>query len=384
MFRKNTALLLLAVMLFGLTGCSSMFEKEYEHISEYTPSDQNNVSEDGKVVVRSFNGLKQAILSIVYSESGSGTISFDAAYEGDAVEDMASACWQIRTQDAMCIYCVENIAYEMSKIVSFYEAELSVTYSNAIEGIGGISRLQYATGLDDKISAAISEGRRRLVLLINRCSYTAESMGSIVEEVYRENPAVAPNMPRVEVNLYSGNGMQKLYEINLGYGVTGIELANRRDAVNAVKPFELQDTTQMSQLEKALLACNYLIANCSYDIESGGNSIYSALVLNNADSEGLAYAYVQLCRQLGLNCRMIYGQYNWQEHWWNIVEIDGVYYHVDVSSCMTGKLADGFLLNDQTIWGTHRWDVSAYPTCTGELIYFENAEHTQEEAVPIE
>ncbi len=369
MFRKLIASALLVSMSLSLMGCSGMFEKEYVHISEYTVSDQSSISSDGKVVVRNFNALKQAILDIVYSESGRGLISFDSTYDGDAVEDMASACWQVRTQDAMCAYCVENIAYEMNKIVSYYEAEISVTYSNVLAGVGGISRMQYATGLDEKLNTAISEGRRKLVLLINRSSYTAEGMGSLIEELYRENPAVAPSMPKVEVNMFSGNGMQKLYEINLGYEINNAELRSRRDAVNAVRPFENMQLEDMSQMDKALLACRYLVDNCSYGSETAGNSIYSALVLKDADSEGLAYAYVELCRQLGLNCRMIYGQYNWQEHWWNIVEVDGNYYHVDISSCMEGDLKPGFLLNDQTIWGTHRWNVSAYPACTGELIY---------------
>ena len=125
----------------------------------------------------------------------------------------------------------------------------------------------------------------------------------------------------------------------------------------------------MTQVEKALLACDYLVENSLYNSENSENSVYAALVLNEANSEGFSYAYVELCRQLGLNCRMISGQSDWKDHWWNIVEIQGEFYHVDLSLCMDGNYKDGFLLNDKTIWESHRWDVSSYPVCDGELVY---------------
>ncbi len=367
--KKLIAIMLLFSMLLCLNGCGSMFEKEYVHISEYSVPEQNSGFEGGKTVVRNINALKQAILNIVYSENGSGVISFDPSYEGDAVEDMADACWQVRTQDAMCAYCVDNIAYEMNKIVSFYEAEIYVSYSNVIKEAGGILRMPYATSLDEKIGDALAQGRKKIAILVGRSSYTAESMAGVVEKLYRSNPYLAPNMPQVEVNVFSGNAMQKLYEIDLSYGLSDYELRNRRSAVQAVKPFEKLSTESMSQLEKALLACDYLVENCTYKGENAGSSVYSALVLKDADSEGLSYAFVELCRQLGLNCRMISGQNNWQDHWWNLVEIDGEFYHVDLSLCVDGEYEDGFLLNDQMIWASHRWDVSSYPVCNGEVIY---------------
>ena len=367
--KKLIALLLLCAVLPGLAGCGSIFEKEYVHISEYSIPEQSKPSSDGKQTVRNIAALKQAILNIVYSESGQGSISFDASYEGDAVEDMASACWQVRTQDAMCAYCVDNIAYELNKIVNFYEAELSVTYSSVIQEADGIVRMQYATGLDEELRKAFAHGKKKLALLISRSSYNAESMTALVEDYYRDNPYLAPSMPVVEVNMFSGSAMQKLYEINFGYDIHDRELRVRRNEMQTIKPFESMAVEELSQMEKALLACDYLVNNCVYNGENAGNSIYSALVEKNADSEGLSYAYVELCRQLGLDCRMISGQQNWQDHWWNIVKVDDEYYHLDLSLCMDGEYEDGFLLNDQTIWNTHRWDVSSYPVCDGELIY---------------
>ena len=66
---------------------------------------------------------------------------------------------------------------------------------------------------------------------------------------------------------------------------------------------------------------------------------------------------------------MVYGQRNWRNCCWNIIQLDGNSYHVDVSACLTLVIDQGFLLPDETMWTLYRWDISSYPPCNGELRY---------------
>ena len=111
------AALLLAAA--ALCGCGSVFDKEYVQIEDYVSAVQENDQSGERVTVHNFSGLKQAIRTLVSNGEREGSIVFDAAYDGDTTEDMASACWQVRTQDALCAYCVDNIAYDLSKIVTY-------------------------------------------------------------------------------------------------------------------------------------------------------------------------------------------------------------------------------------------------------------------------
>ena len=52
------------------------------------------------------------------------------------------------------------------------------------------------------------------------------------------------------------------------------------------------------------------------------------------------------------------------------MEIDGEYYHVDPALCAGGDLDGGFLVRDELMWENCRWDVSAYPPCSGELSWY--------------
>ena len=369
MGKKHLALVMAAVVVFSLCGCSGWFNKEYLSVKDYVPPVQENYSSKDKISVRNFTGLRQALLRFAYAGESEGRIVFDASYDGDPLEDLASACWQVRTQDALCAYCVENIAYELTKIVTTNEATVYYSYSNFCESADNIVHLPYSYGVESTLLETLENRDRKLVVLVASSSYTAEDIEGLLTRVYRENPTLVPREPRASVNMYSGTGSQRLYEISINYGLTSEELEQRIAALRAVDAFSGMDMESLSNGQRALAACQYLMQHCQLSAAATDNTAYSALVNHMANSEGLAFAYVDLCRQLKLECSIVYGQYQWQDRCWNIVKIDGSYYHVDVFEAINSGLESSFMVNDENFWGNHRWDVASYPKCTGEQNY---------------
>lgn len=369
MGKKHLALVMAAVVVFSLCGCSGWFNKEYLSVKDYVPPVQENYSSKDKISVRNFTGLRQALLRFAYAGESEGRIVFDASYDGDPLEDLASACWQVRTQDALCAYCVENIAYELTKIVTTNEATVYYSYSNFCESADNIVHLPYSYGVESTLLETLENRDRKLVVLVASSSYTAEDIEGLLTRVYRENPTLVPREPQASVNMYSGTGSQRLYEISINYGLTSEELEQRIAALQAVDAFSGMDMESLSNGQRALAACQYLMEHCQLSAAATDNTAYSALVNHTANSEGLAFAYVDLCRQLKLECSIVYGQYQWQDRCWNIVKIDGSYYHVDVFEAINSGLESSFMVNDENFWGNHRWDVASYPKCTGEQNY---------------
>lgn len=361
--RKRIAACTCAFALI-LSGCGRL-SNEYHTEVPYTIPVQENVSTDGKIPVSSLGELKQALLSLAYEGVPSGTLAFDPGYSGDIVADIASACWQVRTQDALCAYCVENIAYELTKIVTISEANIYISYSAVSENPKNIHTRSFASGIAPLIQEALRNGTPRLVMLIGRSSYDVVDMEDAVKSVYRSSPAITPAEPAVSVNMFSGTGAQRLYEINIGYGMQESERAARLEAMTQLNPFEGKDTEEMSAAQKAELAARWLTENCELSDSAADCNAYSALIEKKANSEGMSLAYTELCHRLGLDCRIVYGQRDWEEHCWNIVLIDDNYFHVDVSACITGPFDASFLKNDEDFWTLYRWDVSAYPKCSG-------------------
>lgn len=368
--KRIMAMLLLVVSALSLCACGSIYDRDYLVIEDYV-SDQNVQSEQESVTVSRYSALKSGILKLVQTGTEEGFIVLDANYSGDPAEDLARACWELRSQNALCAYCVDNIAYELSQIVTYYEAKINVSYAVNRIKVSDIKQVNYAYELKELLRNAMEQGVQYIAVLVESGYYSNEDVAAIVSDTYYTTPTVAAAETRADVNVFSGSGGQKLYDIAINYGTDMEELQTAKLRLSNLNPFADLDIENMSEPERALAACEYLSHNCRVT-ESGSSSAYDALLDGLADSKGISLAYIELCRELGVKCQFVEGEFNWTDHCWNIIELDGERYHVDVTACISGDdIEAGFLFNDSQMWGLYRWDIASYPACSGELTYQE-------------
>ena len=140
----------------------------------------------------------------------------------------------------------------------------------------------------------------------------------------------------------------------------------------------------MSDFDKEKALHDYIVNNTRYDYQNYLNDTipdesfeeYGCLVLGVAVCEGYAEAMKLLCDLSGLECILVMGKtinnYTDEGHAWNIVKIDGEYYHVDVtnndpvtpdnSNILTYQY---FNLSDSEMALYNSWNRADYPICTG-------------------
>lgn len=99
-------------------------------------------------------------------------------------------------------------------------------------------------------------------------------------------------------------------------------------------------TERMSDVEKAIALHDYIVLNCEYDYDrlnsenseelpASSYSAYGVLVERTAVCQGYALAYKYLLQEAGIECYYVSsGEMN---HAWNMVKLDGSYYHVDTT-----------------------------------------------------
>ncbi len=83
---------------------------------------------------------------------------------------------------------------------------------------------------------------------------------------------------------------------------------------------------------KVRVIYDYICTNVSTRYDSSDplrSTAYSALVRKNADSLGIANLFYRMACDAGLDCRIIKGQLESWDQYWNIVRVDGRYYLVD-------------------------------------------------------
>ena len=127
----------------------------------------------------------------------------------------------------------------------------------------------------------------------------------------------------------------------------------------------------MSDLEKALAIYNWMAKNIEYDMEgylSGSISLecfsaYGALFDGLAVCDGYARTFIVLAEEAGLGVKYVSGLANNGEtfgsHAWNQVEIDGVWYNVDITWDDVGNeiFFDYFLLSNDDMLKDHFPDI---------------------------
>ena len=105
---------------------------------------------------------------------------------------------------------------------------------------------------------------------------------------------------------------------------------------------------------------------------SAAYSSYGALVENTAVCNGYAQAMKLLCDLSGLECRMVVGKADGENHAWNLVKLDDSWYHVDVTwddpkpDDPDRVFYHYFNVDDDMIAIDHTWDADAYPKADSE------------------
>ena len=122
---------------------------------------------------------------------------------------------------------------------------------------------------------------------------------------------------------------------------------------------------------------DWMISHVAYgtDSASDGQTIYDALITRKAVCKGISKAYQYILRRFGINAILAEGSLDGvNRHVWNVVELDGAAYHVDV--CMGYEEFSylfpddqkesryrSFLVSDQTIRRTHFFMASETESC---------------------
>lgn len=368
MKRALAAILVLAALAAPLSGCASIFDQEYLTIEDYAESTASPQQPEGTVAVQNYLELKLAINKLVTAHEERGSLDF-SGYDGENIrDDLASACNDVRSETALAAYAVDYISYDLDRLVSYYEAEVFIYYLHTAEELDAIVSTGTVSGLNDAISAALDEMSTGLVVMVNASGAGEAEVADYVTEAYFADPLSCVNRPVADITMYTGGGLQRIYEISLDYGASSPTLSSRKDILEGDLEELAARVTAKGSAYRALQAATVIMESCRSDAEAG-NTFWDAVHLGKANSEGMALAFKALCDKVGVECLVVSGRLDRAEHYWNIITIDGANYHVDASRTSELGYGSTFLVNDTLMWGSYWWDNQYYPECSGSLYY---------------
>ena len=122
------------------------------------------------------------------------------------------------------------------------------------------------------------------------------------------------------------------FEVVFNYRMTADEISSMNMAAEkAAKNIIAQLSPDMDDYEKLKFFHDYLILNCETDKNYAfADTVYGALVEKKALCEGYSKAFSYLCNLAGIENVLVTGE-TYVAHMWNMVKLDGNWYHVDVT-----------------------------------------------------
>ena len=147
-------------------------------------------------------------------------------------------------------------------------------------------------------------------------------------------------------------------------------------------------TPSMTPFQKVKAVNDYIVSNASYgeNTKSSPHSAYALLMEGQAVCQGYALLTYKMLDQIGVEVQYVVGVVNGNEdHAWNLVKLDGKWYHLDTTwndplpNRPGTSTYDYFLVTDAQLKKDHTWITSDYPAATSKSYsYMQNVHYAQQ------
>ena len=374
--KKVKAAAAACLLSMALSGCSGVFDREYRYEETYE-EEYSSLREDSSIQeVRNYVGMKSALLNLINSGTEHGIIRTEK-YSGSVEDDISKACFEVTRESPMGIYAVDYMTHSITRIVSYYEIEINISYKRTVEEISGVKTVRSALELQSLIDAMMKSYRSSMAVMQVSTDISDDEIAAMVDRCYRSSPQDIPERPSLRINTYASpsNNIQRITEIEESFTMTREELS-QRTAVLRNFAYSLFDSSTYGNI-------NYIcssVAAAAYPAEKGYTAYDALMAGQGANSEGYAMAVKLLCALSGIECYVVEGRLNGEEHFWNIVNVNGRYCHADVFEAdMAG--ANVRFRSDGDMLGRYWWDTSVYPECAAAPARESEAPDANEESV---
>ncbi|MFI3313770.1 MAG: hypothetical protein R3Y62_07765 [Eubacteriales bacterium] len=348
--------MIVILALLCLVGCSPMLDDQYVVITPHEVSESDD-SQD-YMVAQNYLSLKNVLLEMVAAAETQGKIRF-YDYGGDLESDFQAVMEDI-LNDPLGAYALESVDYDLALVVSYYEGEVTMTYRRTAEEIASIERLQLQS-LGQRVELALEDLETEVV--VRDTFYTGLDVVALVDSYCDKNPEICVEKPTVTYAAYPDLGYVRTVELFFEYENSAEELMTfRSDIDTSLQAAEEYVRYRQEQLEKLRLLYSFFNQRFVYRFEETNTPMYSFLCKGVASSEGVAKSMEIIWEAMGLESHTVVGTKLGVTYYWNVVEVDGAYYHVDLLDALVRELPTLPMMTDDEMEG-YQWDREEYPAC---------------------
>lgn len=353
---KKLALIVALCLL--LTGCMSWMDGAAYSVEPHQEGPKK--PEQSFPAVSTYAELLRVMETLVEQGAQTGLLSVER-YSGNLLESgLKRAISYIMRSHPIGAYAVTDITYEVGSVGGRKALALTLSYSRSPEEIQAVRPAANMNEAAKLLYEALEDCETSLVLRIEQ--FRDVDFTQLIEDYAMESPATVMEIPTLTVTCFPETGVRRVVDLRLNYQTNRENLRNMQRYVQPI--FTSASLYVSSEEEAAELRYerlySFLLERNEYKLETSLTPTYSLLRHGVGDSKAFAVVYSAMCRRSGLDCMVVSGTRQGESRFWNIVNIDDVWYHVDLLAPGTFRC-----FSDEEMVG-YVWDYSAYPECGAE------------------
>lgn len=357
--RRGLVLLVLA-MLCLLAGCTAWMGGSYASVTPHAEGYAQTEPVD-TAVASSQSELISVLARLVKNHTDQASVDV-SQYEGDLEKELDLAVLEVMETDPVVAYAAEDIRLQQAEVGVRQMVSVEITYSRTQEELQAIQTAWGESGMKSKVTAALERVEPAITLQVT--NYQPVNLDLFVRTYYENHLETIMECPQVVVQVYPEQGSERVVEIQFLYSASQETLLQMRQEVqvllNSAAGYVEGQTSEEIKANRLYAFLRPLFVQS----RPSETPVYSLLCVGTGDSRSVAMVYGLLCRRVGLDCQVVSGTSNGREWYWNILRLDGTYYHVDVLSDLeTGTLRTRY---DEDMEG-YVWNTKSCPSCPKPL-----------------
>lgn len=350
---KKSALLIVICALLVLCGCSSWLNGSYVSVKPH--KEQNFQPEQILLTPKNYADLEQILTTMVLNGQQKKTISMEKMKDNwqDYVDDAVD---YVKNTYPMGAYAVQDIVYDIGVSGKKPALAVEITYRRSIAEIGAVQEVNAQEDIADILHDALRAYDLNVALSFEQ--YEKIDYTQIVRDFALLNPHYVMEVPRVSVMTYPQEGEARIVELIFHYDTSRTSMRQMQEQVARIfSASEIYVSGEGTEREKYSLMYSFLINRFDYKIQTSITPAYSLLHYGVGDNKAFASVYAAMCRQAGLDCKVISGTRAGKSWHWNLIVLDGEVYHVDLLRCRERGI---FYYKTPQAMTDYVWDYSAY------------------------
>ncbi len=349
---KKVWIFAVALVVATFCGCSAWMNGYYASVTPH--KEQNFLPEQELMNPRNYKDVVEILEDMVKSGQKKKRISIEKI-EDDWQKYMLDAAGYVCDVLPVGVYAVSKIDYSLDTSGEKDILSVDISYRRSIADIDAVRTARTDKQIEEILYDSLLGFNVSVAISIS--DYEDVDFEKIIRNYAELYPQYVIEIPRVSTIMYPADGKDRIVELLFNYETGRTQLLQMKEQIRPI--FEASEVVggEGPELGQFTRLYSFLMNYHEYTIAPSITPAYSLLHNGVGDSRAFASVYAAMCRQAGLECGMITGIRDGKVWYWNVLQIEGETYYVDLLRCQE---SGDFVCKTASEMTGYVWDNSGY------------------------